>query len=71
MIKQYAGFGGKRALGILLKVELCQKGSKFHMQFCLGALNNVLHVFFSLKFAFLSFLTYYVSGKTHFSKGIL
>ena len=40
------GFGGKRALGFLRKSELCQNRSKFHMQFCLGALNNVLHVFF-------------------------
>ena len=40
------GFGGKRALGILRKIELCQKRFKFRMQFCLGVLNNVLHVFF-------------------------
>ena len=39
------GFGGKRVLGILRKIELCQKRSKFRMQFCLGVLNNVLHVF--------------------------
>ena len=39
------GFGGKRALGILRKIELCQKRFKFRMQFCLGVLNNVLHVF--------------------------
>ena len=44
------GFGGKRALGFLLKSELCQKRSKFCMQFCLRVSNNVLHVF-SLKFA--------------------
>ena len=44
------GFGGKRALGILRKIELCQKRSKFRMQFSLGVLNNVLHVF-SLKLA--------------------
>ena len=24
------GFGGKRAVGFLLKIELCQKRSKFH-----------------------------------------
>ena len=35
------GFGGKRALGFLLKIELCQKRSKFCMQFCLGALCSV------------------------------
>ena len=58
------GFGGKRALGILRKIELCQKRFKFRMQFCLGVLNNLLHVF-SLKFA--SFLRYYVCEKTHFS----
>ena len=51
------GFGGKRALGFLLKSELCQKRSKFRMQFCLRVPNNVLHVF-SLKFA--SFSRYYV-----------
>ena len=62
------GFGGKRALGILRKIELCQKRSTFRMQFCLGVLNNVLHVF-SLKLA--SFLRYYVCEKTHFSEGIL
>ena len=28
------GFGGKRALGFLLKIELCRKRSKFRMQFC-------------------------------------
>ena len=62
------GFGGKRALGFLLKSELCQKRSKFRMQFCLRVSNNVLHVF-SLKFAF--FLKHYVCEKTHFSEGIL
>ena len=62
------GFGGKRALGFLLKSELCQKRSKFRMQFCLRGSNNVLHVF-SLKFA--SSLRYYVCEKTHFSKAIL
>ena len=41
------GFGGKRALGFLLKLELCRKRSKFRMQFCLGALYNVLYVFFA------------------------
>ena len=40
------GFGGKRALGILRKIELCQKRSKLGTQFCFGVLNNVLHVFF-------------------------
>ena len=45
------GFGGKRVLSILLKSELCQKHSKFRMQFCLGVLNNVLYVFL-LKFVF-------------------
>ena len=43
-------------LGFLLKSELCHKRSKFRMQFCLGALNNVLYVFL-LKFA--SFLRHY------------
>ena len=62
------GFGGKRALGFLLKSELCQKCSKFRMQFCLRLSNNALHVF-PPKFA--SFLKYYVCEKTHFSKGIL
>ena len=57
------GFGGKRALGFLLKSELCQKRSKFRMQFCLRGSNNVLHVF-SLKFA--SFLRYYACEKTQF-----
>ena len=64
----FKGFGGKRALGILRKIELCQKRFKFRMQFCLGVLNNVLHVF-SLKLA--SFLRYYVCEKTHFSDSIL
>ena len=41
------GFFGKRALGSLLKIETCQKRSKFHMQFCLGVLNNVLSVKFA------------------------
>ena len=61
-------FGGKRVLAFLLKSELCQKRSKFRMQFCLRVSNNALHVF-PLKFAF--FLKYYVCEKTHFSKGIL
>ena len=56
----FEGFGGKRALGFLLKIELCRKRSKFHMQFCLGALNNVLYVFL-LKFS--SFTRYYVCKK--------
>ena len=43
--KAIEGFDGKRALGILLKSELCQKCSKFRLQFCLGALNNVLYAF--------------------------
>ena len=64
----YERFGGKRALGFLLKSELCQKRSKFRMQFCLRVSNNALHVF-PLKFA--SFLKYYVCGKTHFSEGTL
>ena len=55
------GFGGKRALGFLLKIELCRKRSKFRMQFCLGALNNVLYVFL-LKFS--SFTRYYVCKKS-------
>ena len=59
------GFGGKRALGFLLKSELCQKRFKFRMQFCLGMLNNVLHVF-CLKFA--SFLRYYVCKKHIFPR---
>ena len=57
------GFGGKRALGFLRKSELHQNRSKFRMQFCLGALNNVLHVF-SLKLA--SFSKYYVCKKPVF-----
>ena len=68
MVIVIEGFGGKRALGFLLKSELCQKRSKFGMQSCLCMLNNVLHVFY-LKFA--SFLRYYVCKKTHFSKGTL
>ena len=52
---KFEGFGGKRALGFLLKSELCQKRSKFRMQFCLHVSNNALHVF-PLKFA--SFLKY-------------
>ena len=44
-LKIIEGFGGKRALGFLLKSELCQKRSKFCMQFCLRVPNNVLHVF--------------------------
>ena len=54
------GFGGKRALGFFLKIELCRKRSKFRMQFCLGVLNNVLYVFL-LKFS--SFPRYYVCKK--------
>ena len=54
------GFGGKRALGFLLKIELCRKRSKFRMQFCLGALNNVLYVFL-LKFSL--FTRYYICKK--------
>ena len=57
------GFGGKRALGILLKTELCQKRSKFCMQLCLGALNNVVFVFL-LKFA--SSSKYYVCKRPVF-----
>ena len=59
------GVGGKRLLGFLLKSELCQKRSKFRMQFCLRVSNNVLHVF-SLKFAF--FLKYYVCKKHIFPR---
>ena len=59
------GFGGKRALELLLNSELCQKCSKFCMQFCLRGSNNVLHVFF-LKFA--SFLRYYACEKHIFPR---
>ena len=45
----------KKVLGFLLQSELCQKHSKFRMQFCLHVPNNFLHDF-SLKFA--SFLRY-------------
>ena len=58
--KVIEGFGGKRALGFLLKIELCRKRSKFHMQFCLGVLNNVLYVFL-LKF--FSFTRHYICKK--------
>ena len=58
-------FGGKRALGFLLKSELCQKRSKFRMQFCLRVSNNALYVF-PLKFAF--FLKYYVCEKHIFPR---
>ena len=68
MIEEIERFGGKRALGFLLKSELCQKRSKFCMQFCLHVSNNALYVF-PLKFAF--FLKHYVCEKTHFSRGIL
>ena len=54
------GFGRKRALGFLLKIELCRKRSKFRLQFCLGALNNVLYVFLR-KFSL--FTRYYVCKK--------
>ena len=57
------GFSGKRAQGFLFKNELCQKRSKFRMQFCLRVSNNALYVF-PLKFA--SFLKYYVCEKTFF-----
>ena len=57
------GFAGKRVLGILLKRKLCQNRSKFHMQFCLGALSNVLYVYL-LKFV--SFLKYYLHKKPVF-----
>ena len=59
-------FGGKRALGFLLKSELCQKRSKFRMQLiCLRVSNNALHVF-PLKFAF--FLKYYICKKHIFPR---
>ena len=57
------GFAGKRALVILLISELCQNCSKFCVQFCLGALSNVLYVFL-LKFAL--FLKYYIYKKPVF-----
>ena len=57
------GFGGKRALGVLRKSELCLNCSKLRMQFCLGVFNNVLYVFL-LKFA--SFSKYYVCKKPVF-----
>ena len=56
----FEGFGGKRAVGFLLKIELCRKRSKFRMQFCLGALNNVLYVFLP---RFSLFTSYYVCKK--------
>ena len=50
------GFGGKRTLNVLRKSELCLNHSTFRMQFCLGALKNVLYVFL----LFASFLNYYL-----------
>ena len=64
------GFGRKRALGILRKIELCQKRFKFCMQFCLGVLNNVLHVFFP-EACFLFEIVRKLCEKTHFPEGIL
>ena len=61
MAASIEGFGGKRALGFLLKSELCQKRFKFPIQFCLRVSNNVLHVF-SLNFA--PFSRYYVCKKS-------
>ena len=55
----------KKALGFLLKSELCRNCSRFRMQFCLGVLNNILRVS-PLRFA--SFLSYYVCKKHIFSK---
>ena len=57
------GFGGKRALGVLRKSELCLNCSKLRMQFCLGVFNNVLYVFL-LKFALFS--KYYICKNTVF-----
>ena len=65
-ITLFESFGGKRALGFLLKSELCKKRSKFRMQFCLRVSNNALHVF-PLKFA--CFLKYYVCEKKTFFQG--
>ena len=63
MPSKIEGFGGKRALGFLLKSELCQKRFKLRIQFCLRVPNNALHVF-SLNFA--SFSRYYVCKKPVF-----
>ena len=38
--KTIEGFGGKRVLDILFKGELCQKHSKFRLQFCLCVLRR-------------------------------
>lgn len=43
-------FGGKKALGILLKSARTLSKTLQILQFCFGALNTVLYVFF-LKFA--------------------
>ena len=53
----------KKALRFFFKSELCQKCSKFCMQFCSGAWNNVPCVFL-LKFA--SFSKYYACKNTFF-----
>ena len=37
----FEGLGGKSALGILIKSELCRKRFKFCIQFCSGMLSNV------------------------------
>ena len=42
----FEGFGGKRALGILRKIELCQKRSKFRMQFLFRCLKQCSACFF-------------------------
>ena len=41
-LRLFEDLSRKRALGILVKSELCRKRSKFRMQFCLGMFNNVL-----------------------------
>ena len=53
--KAIEGLGEIRASGISLKSELFQKCSIFHIQFCLGVLNNVLYVFW---LTFASFVRY-------------
>jgi len=41
-LRLFEGLGGKRASGVLIKSELCQKHSKFRMQFRSGMLSDVL-----------------------------
>ena len=66
------GFGGKRALGFLLKSELCQNRSKFRMQFCCVAYTKcIATLWYRLIYLFIYVFIYLSTRVERLSRGLV